>query len=1103
MMPRSFYWLNFTQFLGALNDNIFKLLLIFFLIDHQGKDQASQIVSIAGIIFVIPFLIFSHIGGLWADRKDKKQIITLLKKLEIIIMIIGFICFISQNTIGLYFTLFLMGIHSALFSPAKYSIIPEIVDSEKISQANGQLVSLTYVAIVLGSALAPLLSTISDHYFIIPSLATIFIAILGYRFSLRIKYSTIQSSQAQHSFFKEIFESLPHIWHDKYLLFCILANAYFLFIGSFLQLNMIPYGIHHLNISTESSSYLFLLAAIGIGLGGLWVGKISGKSIELGFSLIGLILLGSGCFLLAIMPSTLLIIYIILFAIGISSALVVVPVDAYMQYHSPANQRGKIISTANFLSWISVLISSVLIYIFTKANISAQKGFLIIGLFTSVMLCLSLLTFPRLLLYVLSVAVRFFYKVDFKTHADQSHSAIIFSANHTSWKDLFLLAGLLPRNTEFILDEQTYQTPGISLLFKILPLHSINSQQPQINQKIRNAIEQERPLCCLIKNAWTYTDIASHLKLIQNFIHQKNYHIQPIYIGKVLIPLQRIISFAIYFSQSHEISTNASKLRQIMIELASDHAVEQSKQFPSLGLFFIKQSRRNWNQSIFSDTSGKNLTFGKSLIIGLLFAHFLKKYAKEERYIGILLPQSVGGIIANLAVTLSGKIAVNLNYSLPQETMQSAIRQCKIKTILSSQIFLNRLESITAPEGTVYLEKIIPEFTHLKKAIAFLIAKWAPKIFFNKIYSTPSQELASIIFSSGSTAEPKGIMLSHANILSNVLSLNLIFDLQKQDKLCGILPFFHSFGYTATIWFPIYENMPVIFHPNPLDTAKIIELIQIHKPTLLFATPSFLQSYMRKAEKDDFSSLRFIITGAEKLPRALRIAWHDKFGSELLEGYGATELSPVATLNLPHKEVDGVYKAGAKPDSIGTLIPGIAAKIVHPETKKPLPYNEAGMLMIKGPNVMQGYLNKPKDTLESMENNWYITGDIAQMDENSFITITDRLSRFSKIGGEMISHQAIEDVFYKYLQTHETILVVTSVPDPRKGEKLIVFFTKDAGDNEKLIQIMEESHLPNLWKPHKNAYFKIDQIPILGSGKLNLQAIKKTALEILQTTPNC
>jgi len=534
------------------------------------------------------------------------------------------------------------------------------------------------------------------------------------------------------------------------------------------------------------------------------------------------------------------------------------------------------------------------------------------------------------------------------------------------------------------------------------------------------------------------------------------------------------------------------ELRRKVEELSSTAYEFRKEHRHSLGYMMVRNARRNWSRPQLADTTGLNLSYGKTLIGSLALSRAIGNGCKDERMIGILLPASAGAALVNIAVTLAGKIPVNLNFTAASENVEQAAKQCGLRTVFTSRRFMSRMKNLAVPGKAVYLEDVMASIRPRDRLNAALRAMLVPARLLTREWSRRPDDCATIVFSSGSTNNPKGIVLTHHNIISNIEQMHSVIDLDRNDCLCGILPFFHSFGLTGTLWFPLLAGFRAVYHPNPLDGSTIATTVCNEKATILLVTPAFLQIFMRKAAPADLASLRIVIAGAEKLKPALANVFWEKFGIVPLEGYGATELSPVAGLNM----LDATRWGGEKCSRIGTvgrLPPGMCARIVDPETKNPVDAGRPGLLFLKGPNVMQGYLNLPDATSEALSNGWYCTGDIAQIANDGFITLTDRLARFSKIGGEMVPHGAIEDVLASALGSSGPVVAVTAAPDEHRGEKIIVVYTQEAGPVETLRTIMEQAQVPNLWKPASDAYLLADAIPMLGTGKTDLKALRNLA----------
>jgi acyl-[acyl-carrier-protein]-phospholipid O-acyltransferase / long-chain-fatty-acid--[acyl-carrier-protein] ligase len=404
-----------------------------------------------------------------------------------------------------------------------------------------------------------------------------------------------------------------------------------------------------------------------------------------------------------------------------------------------------------------------------------------------------------------------------------------------------------------------------------------------------------------------------------------------------------------------------------------------------------------------------------------------------------------------------------------------------------------------SPPGQVFLLEDLaenPKFS--EKLAAVVISRFAParllECYVAARRKTTLDDIATVIFSSGSTGDPKGVVLTHYNVASNVEQLNQVFMLNRNDKILGILPFFHSFGFTGTVCLPMAIGMGVIYHPTPLEARAIGALVRQYAVTFLLATPTFLQSYVRRCEPEDFGSLEYVLAGAEKLPERVAIAFEDRFGIRPLEGYGCTECSPVVAVNTRDFRAPQFRQVGFKRGTIGHPLPGISVKIVDPNTFHPVALGQSGLLLVRGPNVMLGYLNRPQKTAEVLRDGWYDTGDIAMVDEEGFIRITDRLSRFSKIGGEMVPHIKVEEKLQEIAGATEQVFAVTAVPDEKKGERLMVLHTLDENRLRECLAQLLSSDLPALWKPRADQFLRVDSLPYLGTGKLDLRRVKEVAV---------
>lgn len=459
--------------------------------------------------------------------------------------------------------------------------------------------------------------------------------------------------------------------------------------------------------------------------------------------------------------------------------------------------------------------------------------------------------------------------------------------------------------------------------------------------------------------------------------------------------------------------------------------------------------------------------------------------------------------MANVACTLVRRASVNLNYTLTVPDLQNHIHHCQIKQVLSSRAFIERLGLETNNLPFVFIEDLLADVSTADKIRTALAAGLVPKSILCSAQDFDADETATILFSSGSSGRAKAIELSHHNLLSNLEQMRAVFPILHDDHLCGVLPLFHSFGLNITMWLPLTSGVSVDFVPNPLDCQAVGASVRDTRATVLMAAPTFLLGYLRRIPAEDFATLGRVIVGAEKLKPSLAHRFEKRFGVRPLEGYGATECSPVISLNLPDVETKGHEQPGTRSGSVGLAIPGLALKVVDPETQEVLPPDSEGLLWIKGPNVMRGYRQDPERTREVLQDGWYNTGDIVRIDPDGFITITDRLSRFSKIGGEMVSHGRVEELCQSILDTHESVVAVTGIEDERKSEKLVVLYNADRVDPDHLYAKICESDLPRLCKPKRSDFLPINTLPLLGSGKLDLQRLKELALSYLKEASLC
>jgi len=524
----------------------------------------------------------------------------------------------------------------------------------------------------------------------------------------------------------------------------------------------------------------------------------------------------------------------------------------------------------------------------------------------------------------------------------------------------------------------------------------------------------------------------------------------------------------------------------------------------NLGVALLKGLKKfSASARIFDGADDSSLDYHKVLASAIVLAKLIRKETDKPR-VGIVLPPGKGGLIANLAVIFAGKVPVNLNFTASQEAVRSAMRQAGLDRFITVDPFVRKFPSFPWPPNRdlILIERIMPA---LKRDIAkwMILTKMMPvsalasHLGINKI--APTDE-AVLLFTSGSSGEPKGVPLTHRNVLANELQFHSRLGATAGTKILGSLPLFHSFGCTATLWYPILAGLELVTFTNPLENKRIAELIHQHKINILLSTPTFLRGYMKRVEPEQLGSLSLVVTGAEKLPVSLADAFEEKFGIRPYEGYGLTETSPATNLNLPDPAGDGIHPVipTSRNGSVGQMLPGIAIRLTNPATEKSIPVDQQGLIWLKGANVFHGYLNNPNKSTEVLKDDWFLTGDVGRLDEEGFLFIEGRISRFSKIGGEMVPHETLEAAISKALaldQEGERKIAVVGVPDAQKGEA-IVLLSSVAGMalEQECIDLrykLMDAGISSLWCPKRIIAAK--DIPMLASGKLDIKSCEELA----------
>ncbi len=718
----------------------------------------------------------------------------------------------------------------------------------------------------------------------------------------------------------------------------------------------------------------------------------------------------------------------------------------------------------------------------------------------------------RALYFFCRPLVRCFYRVTALGLENLPSGGFLLLPNHISWVDAIVLQLACPRPIRYVIDEEYYHKPILHSLLRVLGCIPINTHHshPAVRLATEKIADGEI-VCVFPEGRLERTGVLLRLQRGYELIaRHANAEVVPVWLdqlwgsifsfqgGKFFRKLPKRVRYPVTIAFGKPLKADDANVATVREELLKLGEFCFSRR-PSLDRHLAEEcvrglKRRPFATAVIDGLDHSTLSRSKLLGAAAALSRFLRRQFADER-IAIVLPANKGSMMANLAVTLAGKVPVDLNFTIGRAANESCCGRANLRVAISATQFMERIKDFPWPERVLKLDELMPR---MKRQIIFwwLISILLPARLLLQLLQIPKEgghTEAVLLFTSGTTGEPKGVVVSHRNVVGNVSQFRQLLDAKKNDAILASLPFFHTFGSTVTLWYPLIEGVRIVTYPNPLEAARCAALIERYKLTFLLATPTFLRVYLRKAQPHQLRSLRLTIAGAEKLPLDLARHFEERFGKRVFEGYGLTETAPVVSVNLPEplRNVEPTSRLY----SVGRMAPGIAAEIREAETDRKLSLHETGMLWLRGVNIFEGYLHDPKQTAEVLRDGWLKTGDIGRFDEDGFLYIEGRLSRFSKIGGEMVPHEAVENKIVDLLGLSgrdERPLAVVGVQDEAKGEALVLLSAVDV-DLGELRKELHEAGIPNLWIP-KHVQ-RVESIPVLASGKLDLKKCKELVPE--------
>jgi acyl-[acyl-carrier-protein]-phospholipid O-acyltransferase/long-chain-fatty-acid--[acyl-carrier-protein] ligase len=1089
-------------------------------LDAQAAEQKAF--GLAFLASTLPLVLMSLPAASIADRFRKRSILIAgTAALAAVMALATIVLLIAPDaTAPLVALLILIGVQAAFFSPAKYGIVAEIVPHERLSESNGFLELWTFVAIVAGPVMAGPLLELSGHHAWVVALLLAIVAASALPAARAIPEGA--TPQIVQSSGRAVAEAWGALRADRMLRLAVIGTVVFWCAAKLLGQTLIVDGRTRLGLGETFSGLPLAVLLIGVGVGSVLAGKLSAKKVEIGLIPLGTFLLAGFAIVLGAVGPGRFGTFVLMPLLGIGGGLLLVPLNALVQWRAPATRRGAVLAVANAFLFAGVCTGAALAWLLGKNGFSTRAIFVVTGVALLAggiwATWLAPQAFLRLVLFLLTHT---FYRLRVvgRERVPETGGALLVP-NHVSFVDGLLVVASLDRPVRFIVDASFFERPLLGRALRAIgaiPISSAGGPR-MILRAFRDAgkyLDEGHLVCIFAEGQITRTGVMNAFRRgLQRIVKGRDVPIVPVHLDNVW---GSIFSFAggrfvwklieripypvqVSFGAPLPSTTPIVEVRRIVQELGEEAWRARKADRRPMHHSFLRQARKRPWRPLFLDATTK-VSRLRAAAGAIALARELRRRigptAENER-IGLLLPPSIGGAIANLAVTLSGRTSVNLNYTAGPAAMSSAAKQANLRFVLTSPEFLAKAK-VDLPEGVtpIFVDEALRAISADERRKALLLALFAPIRAVERACGAARpatvDDVVTVIFSSGSTGEPKGVLLSHFNVDSNVEALAQAFRTTIDDRFLGILPFFHSFGFTATLWFPACRGLSSAFHPSPIDAAAIGALVERHAVTFLLATPTLLSIYLRRCTPAQFGSLRLVLAGAEKLPERLSDAFEDHFGIRPLEGYGATECSPVIAASTFDFRSPGFYQPGWRRGFVGQPIPGVAVRVVDPETFAPLAADTQGLLLVKGPNVMQGYLDRPDLTEKALRDGWYVTGDLAQVDEDGFIKIGDRLARFSKIGGEMVPHGRVEDELHAAAGATTPTFAVTALPDEKKGERLVVVHTLAPERVPEVLAKLSAAGLPNLFIPRMDAFVKVDALPLLGTGKLDLRAVKRTA----------
>ncbi|MBQ9336231.1 MAG: AMP-binding protein [Lentisphaeria bacterium] len=1135
-----------VNFLSSFNPALFcsfSALLIYYTNPLFSK-LSFHVLLVFGI-FALPLVISGAPVQYLINRFSCRNVVILSRAAEMITMLAGTVTMLlvpNYYAMPLLPVILLLGIEYAIYRPALKCYTAEMVDKPFLSWSSAATEAAGFLGIGVGGVVALATFTVAWEYHgaywpagLYGAAVSFYSLILATRLNPDLPINPKLKIIELPGEWLETFRRQPRF---RELVLTGIGESYVF--GSMILLaamTVLYIGVQFSSVQVSQLPLFLLMPSTVLGcMAGCIVGGWRSRgNVEIGLVPPATLAMSLLCFLVGLLPyySDLYIesglLFLLLAGIGFFAGIILVPMQAYQTYFVKREQRPAYFGWFYVPFGLGLLAAMTLSYLMYSCEISIFRITLALAVATFALSCITFSLMPRFVIRMLmKILLGTLYRVRIfgRERIPESGPALLVS-NSASFVDLFFISACTTRPIWFMMHESIFRNRFMRPFYKAAGFLEVPSARPKqmqhLLEKTRHLLANGEVVCVFPEGDITRNGLMSEFKNGLTFLLPEGVEVPilPLRIGmtwgsifscyygkfKLRWPTELPHPASVTIGKAVPRDISAYELRILLTELGAETelvAGPQERPFHSQFAFIAKRFPRKRQVVEYGPDHQASIRNRDLLVQAIILSRYLREISDEETtHIAMMLPNGIPAVLCLLGIQFSDRIPAVLNYTASRGAIRATVGKTGAKHILTSRAFVEKSELEVLP-GMIFLEDILPKLlTPWVKFFWGAVSVILDSKTLMKLVSPVSWQDVNrcgiVIFSSGSTGIPKGIMLSHHNITCNASSVISIIGWTRKDCILGNLPIFHSFGTNVCLWLPLISGCRTVLVPNPLDAYTVGRALREQHVTVMMATPGFLQTYMRRCKPEDFKSLRLVVAGAEKLRSDIAARFQRTTGLEIVEGYGCTELSPVVSFNLANSILD-LGLVVAKLGSIGQAIPGICVKIVDPVTFELMPEDTDGLLIVKGANVMLGYLGDPKKTAEVIRDGWYITGDIARMNRNGTIFITGRISRFSKIAGEMVPHELVEREINNILRPDHQVIAVAGGEDHRRGEKLIVFYSdRKLVKPDELVKQLRAANIPNLWIPKPENFVWIEKIPQLGSGKLDLAKLAEKANEFCRT----